>query len=121
MRKYETIYIVKPDLGDEELQVFTDKVKDIISSEGELLRLEDWGVRKLAYSIKKFPRGRYVYLRYDGSEKLVAEFERRLRIDDRVLRYLSVKIDKEVPVSTEIEIPAEADAADAVETGEETE
>ncbi len=73
IRKYETIYIVKPDLAEDELKALTDKVQDVIAGNGgDLKRLEDWGIRKLAYAINKFPRGRYVYLRYDGVETLVA-------------------------------------------------
>ena len=121
-RKYETIYIVKPDLAEEELKALTDKVQEVIAGQnGDLKRLEDWGVRKLAYVIRKFPRGRYVYLRYDGSETLVAELERRLRLDDRILRYLTVKIEKETVAPAVAEVPVEAEAAaEPQETEEES-
>lgn len=97
MRMYETIYIVQPDLGDEELKGLSTKVQDIIASmNGDFKRLEDWGVRKLAYPINKNPRGRYFYLRFDGDSALIAELERRLRLDDKVIRYQSVKLETEV-------------------------
>jgi small subunit ribosomal protein S6 len=54
--------------------------------------MDDWGIRKLAYPIKKSARGRYYYLRFDGGSALIAELERRLRLDDKVLRYQSVNI-----------------------------
>jgi small subunit ribosomal protein S6 len=93
MRKYETIFILQPDLGEEEINAITTKAKDVISSyKGELFRMDDWGVRKLAYSIKKFARGRYYYARFDGGAELIAELERRLRLDEKVLRYQSVNI-----------------------------
>jgi ribosomal protein S6 len=93
MRKYETIYILQPDLSEDENKVIADKVQDVIATyKGDFQRLEDWGVRKLAYSIKKFARGRYMYLRYDGGRELIAELERRLRLDEKVLRYQSVNI-----------------------------
>jgi small subunit ribosomal protein S6 len=112
MRKYETIYIVKPDLAEDDLKAVTEKVQEIISgNKAEVKKLEDWGVRKLAYHINKFPRGRYFYLRFDAGADLVAELERRLRLDDRVLRYQSVKLEKE----------PEAPAPVAVETAPETE
>jgi len=97
MRMYETIIIVQPDLGEEETKALTDKVQDVISTmKGDFKRLEDWGARKLAYSINKFNRGRYYFLRFDGDAPLIAELERRLRLDDKVLRYQSVKLEKEV-------------------------
>ena len=121
IRKYETIYIVKPDLAEEDLKALTDKVQDVIAgNNGELKRLEDWGIRKLAYAIKKSPRGRYVYLRYDGVETLVAELERRLRLDDRILRYLTVKIEKETVAPVVAEVPEEEEG-EATTESEETE
>ena len=121
IRKYETIYIVKPDLTEEELKTLTDKVQDVIANNnGDLKRLEDWGIRKLAYVIKKSTRGRYVYLRYDGVETLVAELERRLRLDDRILRYLTVKIEKETVMPVVAEVPEEEEAfTESEETEEE--
>jgi len=96
MRMYETIFIVQPDLGEEETKGLTAKVQEVIASmKGDFKRLEDWGARKLAYPINKFTRGRYYFLRFDGDAPLIAELERRLRLDDKVLRYQSVKIEKE--------------------------
>ena len=114
MRMYETIYIVQPDLGDEEIKTLSTKVQDIIASmNGDFKRLEDWGVRKLAYPINKSPRGRYFYLRFDGDSPLIAELERRLRLDDKVYRYQSVKLDVDVVV------PAAAPVKSAEEGTEE--
>ena len=120
LRKYETIYIAKPDLAEEELKALTEKVQEVIAGQnGDLKRLEDWGVRKLAYVIKKSARGRYVYLRYDGSETLVAELERRLRLDDRILRYLTVKIEKETVAPVVAEVPEEGEATEESEETQE--
>ena len=97
MRMYETIYIVQPDLGEEEVKALSTKVQDVVASmNGDFKRLEDWGTRKLAYPINKNPRGRYFYLRFDGGSALIAELERRLRLDDKVIRYQSVKLETEV-------------------------
>jgi small subunit ribosomal protein S6 len=97
MRMYETIYIVQPDLGEEEIKTLSSKVQDVVASmNGDFKRLEDWGIRKLAYPINKSPRGRYFYLRFDGDSPLIAELERRLRLDDKVIRYQSVRIEQEV-------------------------
>jgi small subunit ribosomal protein S6 len=124
MRMYETIIIVKPDLGDDETKALTTKVQEVISSmNGDFKRLEDWGARKLAYPIDKFSRGRYYFLRFDGDAPLIAELERRLRLDDKVLRYQSVRIEKEVvaPVAAAAVAIAEESAEDASELPEESE
>lgn len=115
MRKYETIFILQPDLAEEETKTVTDKVQDVVASyKGDFHRLDDWGTRKLAYPIRKFPRGRYYYLRFDGGAQLVAELERRLRLDERVLRYLSVNI-TDLPEKKAVE---RKPAAEAPETAE---
>lgn len=123
MRKYETIYILQPDLSEDEIKTISDKVQDVIASyKGELQRLEDWGVRKLAYPIRKFARGRYVYLRHNGGREMIAEVERRLRLDEKVLRYQSVNItdqpekapvEKKAPVAEPESVEAETAAAES--------
>ena len=125
-RMYETIFIVQPDLGDEELKGLSAKIQEIISSlKGDFKRLEDWGVRKLAYPINKFIRGRYYYLRFDGDAPLIAELERRLRLDDKVVRYQSVKIESETGAAAkavEAEAPVEAEVSEvAAEAATESE
>ncbi len=129
-RMYETIIIVQPELGDEELKGLSAKIQEIIASmKGDFKRLEDWGVRKLAYPINKFVRGRYYYLRFDGNAPLIAELERRLRLDDKVVRYQSVKIESEIggaaapaAKAAEVEAPVEAVAPEAAaETAAESE
>jgi small subunit ribosomal protein S6 len=121
MRKYETIYILQPDLSEDEIKVIADKVQDVISSyKGDFNRLEDWGVRKLAYSIGKFNRGRYLYLRYDGGRELIAELERRLRLDEKVLRFQSVNItdQPEKPVVEKKTLVVEPEAVEGDQSAE---
>ncbi len=121
MRKYETIYILQPDLSEDEIKVIADKVQDVIASyKGAFNRLEDWGVRKLAYPIRKCARGRYLYLRYDGGRELIAELERRLRLDEKVLRYQSVNItdQPEKPVVEKKAPVAEPETTETPEAGE---
>ena len=129
MRKYETIIILQPDLGEDDIKIVTGKIQDVVTSyKGELFRLDDWGIRKLAYSIRKCARGRYYYVRYDGDAALIAELERRLRLDEKVLRYQSVNItdepekvvpEKKAPVTeTELDEAAEVEVA-PVETATE--
>ena len=119
-RMYETIYIVKPDLADEENKALTTRINEVIANmNGEVRKLEDWGVRKLAYPIDKITRGRYMYLRSDGDAALIAELERRLRLDERVIRYQSVRIEKDTvtaapatPVEAEETVPVEEAASE---------
>ncbi len=118
MRKYETIYILQPDLSEDDIKVVADKVQDVIASyKGDFQRLEDWGIRKLAYPINKCARGRYLYLRYDGGRELIAELERRLRLDEKVLRFQSVNITNqpEKPVAEKKPAPVEAEAVESTE------
>lgn len=118
MRMYETIFIVQPDLGEEEMKAISTKVQDVIASmKGDFKRLEDWGPRKLAYPIAKFNRGRYYYLRFDGDAALIAELERRLRLDDKVIRYQSVKLEKENAIAAAA--PAKVAEEEAVEAAPE--
>lgn len=117
MRKYETIYILQPDLGEDEIKSVGEKVQDVIASyKGAFSRLEDWGVRKLSYPIRKCARGRYMYLRYDGGRELIAELERRLRLDEKVLRYQSVNITDQ-PEKPVVEKKAPVAETEAPETG----
>jgi small subunit ribosomal protein S6 len=121
MRMYEMIFIVQPDLGEEETKGLSAKVQEVITSmKGDFKRLEDWGARKLAYPINKFARGRYYFLRFDGDAPLIAELERRLRLDDKVLRYQSVRLEKEVtaPVAAQPKAAAEEPAAEGAEPTE---
>jgi small subunit ribosomal protein S6 len=117
---YETIFIVQPDLADDETKALAAKVEDIVSTmKGDFKRLEDWGVRKLAYPINKVGRGRYYYLRFDGDAALISELERRLRLDDKVIRYQSVKLESETapaaaqPKAAAEEVAVETEAAPA--------
>jgi small subunit ribosomal protein S6 len=119
-RMYETIYIVKPDLVDDENKALTTRINEVIAKmNGEVRKLEDWGIRKLAYPIDKITRGRYMYLRSDGDAALIAELERRLRLDDRVIRYQTVKLEKDTvtvapakPVEAEETAPVEEAASE---------
>ena len=120
MRKYETIFILQPELSEDEIKSVTAKAKDVISSyKGDCLRMDDWGIRKLAYPIKKCARGRYYYLRFDGESALIAELERRLRLDEKVLRYQSINI-TDLPERTAPEKKVELTDAATEENIEET-
>jgi len=93
MRRYETIFIVRPNVAEDEIEAITSKATAIIEGDGgTILRINNWGLKKLAYLIKKENQGYYVYADYAGVPASVAEIERIFRIDDRILKYLTVKL-----------------------------
>jgi small subunit ribosomal protein S6 len=95
MRKYETFFIIDPDLPDETNSVIDSKVQSIVTSNGgEVLSYVPWGKRKLAYTIRKRSRGLYVLMEYAGGPQLVAELERNMRIDERILKFITVLLDE---------------------------
>src|SRR5689334_2198526 len=90
---YETTYITRPDVSDEQQKTFLEKLKNIVQADnGQVVVVEDWGKRRLAYPIQKETRGYYTYFMYTGNNSLVAELERNIRINEQVLRFLSVKL-----------------------------
>jgi small subunit ribosomal protein S6 len=93
MRRYETIYILRPTLGEDQVNTLIDNTTKIIQSDnGLIIESDKWGIKKLAYPIKKETLGYYVLCDFAGTPEAVAEIERKFRIDDSVLRYLTVKI-----------------------------
>jgi small subunit ribosomal protein S6 len=101
MRRYETIFIVDPDLSGEEHAPLFERLKLLFSQLGGfLVSIDEWGLRKLAYEIKKKTRGYYVRLDYCGTGALINEIERFFRIDDRVLKYLTVLLAEDVDLES---------------------
>ncbi len=99
MRRYETIFIIDPDLSDEERNPVVERLQEIINQYGGFLVITDeWGSKKLAYEVKKKVRGYYIRIDYCGTGKLVNEIERFFRIDDRVMKYMSVLLERKVDV-----------------------
>ena len=93
MRRYETIFITHPEVSEEELSELQGKINSILTSfKGETIKLDDWGVRKLTYEIRKNSRGRFFLMDYAAGTDLIRELERNLRLHDRVLRFQTVKI-----------------------------
>jgi len=97
MNHYETIYIVNPTLDDDSLKEAIDKFSDLIKKlKGSIVKVNEWGKRKLAYELKRFDKGYYVVLDFCALPKMVTELERNLKLDDRILKYITVKIDENV-------------------------
>jgi small subunit ribosomal protein S6 len=97
MRRYETIFIVDPDVSEEQRGAINTRLEDFMSkSGGVLLMRDDWGVKKLAYEIRNRSRGHYIRLDYCGNGPMVDEIERSFRIDDKVLKYMTIVLAKDV-------------------------
>jgi small subunit ribosomal protein S6 len=97
VRRYETIVVTDPDLPDEDVNgLVTTFTGTITSREGQLVKSEDWGRKKLAYDVKKRREGRYVLLEYTAADaSLPHEIERRLRMTEPVIKFLTVRIDND--------------------------
>jgi small subunit ribosomal protein S6 len=95
MRRYETIIITDPDLSAEQRDPVLQRVTDVVKQgDGYLALTDEWGARKLAYEIKKKDRGYYIRFDFCATGAVVNEMERFFRIDDRVLKYMTVLLDK---------------------------
>jgi small subunit ribosomal protein S6 len=113
MRRYETIFIIDPDLSEDQHTPVFQRLTDLFSQyDGLLVINEKWGAKKLTYEIKKKSRGYYVRSEYCGNGLLVDEIERFFRIDDRVLKYMTVLIDQAVDLESVKEEIAQREAAE---------
>ena len=93
MRKFETLLLLSPELSTEARNTLLEGLKAIIEREGGRILLEDvWGMRDLAYPVKKQMRGFYIRLEYAAPGTLIAEFERNVRITEGVFKFVTVKL-----------------------------
>ena len=99
LREYEFTFIANSQLSDEDTKKLLEKYETILATDGgQVIKKDDWGTKKLAFPIKKHFRGRYVHYDLTCKPEHLAEAERLMRIDDNVLRYLSVRIGENVDV-----------------------
>ncbi len=95
MRVYEELFIMKPDLPEEEIDVFLEQLKgNIATAGGTIDKVEKWGKRRLAYKVDKFKDGSYVLLQFSAGPETVKEVERRLRVAEDVIKFLTVRVDE---------------------------
>lgn len=95
MKKYETTFIINSDLDEAGITEMIDKVQDIITSnEGEIVKVEKWGVKKLAYEVKKRRTGFYSCIQFNGVNKTLDELNRRFRIMDNLLKYIIIRLEE---------------------------
>src|SRR5262249_51099425 len=96
-REFETIFILRPDTNQDGIHTVNTRVRSVIEQMGgKLLKLDNWGKRKLAYEVKKQLKGIYLYWQYLGTPGVVEEIERNLRMLDQVIRYYTVKVDEDI-------------------------
>src|SRR5436189_19532 len=97
MWTYEQLFIVRPDATPEEVDPFVEQLKNVITHTGGTLEKADkWGVRKLAYRVLKYNEGQYILLQFNAQPDTVKEIERRLRVTDFVLKFITVRIDEKL-------------------------
>ena len=95
MNHYETVFILTPVLSDDQVKEAVQKFRDFLTNNGaEIVHEENWGLRKLAYKINHKSTGFYQLFEFKADPQLIAKFEIQLRRDERIMRFLTVKLDK---------------------------
>ena len=115
MRRYESVIILDPDLPDDDIQAFTNRYTELIRSYGgDTIKVDDWGIKRLAYLVKKREKGRYIFFDYAGVPELIHEMERQFKISEEVIKFLSIKLDQDLDLEA-FKAEAEAKAAEAAQ------
>src|SRR6266446_1330162 len=97
MRVYEELFIVKPDTPEEEVDGFVEQIQHVITNgKGTVDKTDKWGMRKVAYRVQKYNEGIYVLIQFTSSPELVKEVERRMRVSDQVIKFITVRIDEKM-------------------------
>jgi len=108
-RTYEVMYIVNPETDAEKIEKLNEAVGKLIEKEGgEVVRMDDIGMKTLAYPIEKKKEGHYVLFEINGTGQEIAELERRMRVNDMVMRYITVRVDEDRKKADKIRTKREA-------------
>ncbi len=95
MNKYESVLIARQDLGASQVNSLVSDMSNVIAGQGgEVVRVDNWGLKNLAYRIKKNRKGYYVLLNISAPATAIAEYERLLRVNEDVIRYMTVRVDE---------------------------
>ena len=101
MNKYESVLIARQDLGASQVNTLVDELKNVISAQGgEVVRVDNWGLKNLAYRIKKNRKGHYVLMNISAPADAVAEYERVMRVNEDIIRYMTVRVEDFSEVSS---------------------
>lgn len=93
MRYYETLYLINPNLADEDYKDVVTKFNDLVEkNKGVIVKIDEWGKKTLAYEVKKFDKGYYVLLNYCGEPDLITALKREFNLDERILKYQTIKL-----------------------------
>ena len=93
MARYEELLLLSPELGIDECRDIVDNLSAVVVREGgNVLKIDDWGVKDTAYPVRKFNRGRFIRMEMDMPGKIVAELERNVRITDGIFKFITVKL-----------------------------
>ena len=102
MNKYESVLIARQDLGSSQVNALVNDFSKVIADQGgEVVRVDNWGLKNLAYRIKKNRKGYYVLLNFTAPATAIAEYERLLRVNEDIIRYMTVKVDDFSEVNSE--------------------
>tara|TARA_Y100001935_G_C16859537_1_gene292575 strand:+ start:102 stop:425 length:324 start_codon:yes stop_codon:yes gene_type:complete len=95
MAFYENTIVAKQDLAENELKAVKEKYNKLINeTSGKVIKIEEWGLRKLANKIKNFNKGFYIHFKFEGTKDTLAEIEKKVKIDSLIIRHLTVKYKK---------------------------
>jgi len=95
MAFYENTIVAKQDLAEKELNTIKDKYNEIISnSSGKVIKVEEWGLLNLATKIKNYNKGFYIHYKFEGEKKTLDEFNKKIKVDSSIIRFLTVKYKK---------------------------
>ncbi len=107
-RVYEVMYIADPTTDTEGIETINKEIEDLVGNQGgSIVSTDDMGRRQLAYKIKQFTEGYYFLFEIEGSGREIAEIERRMRVNDKIFRYLTVRVDEERKAAAKIEAKRE--------------
>jgi small subunit ribosomal protein S6 len=97
MRKYELMFIVRPDVPEEEIAKLITQMEGVVTGgAGKIEKVDRMGKRRLAYRVHRYREGHYILFTVEGGGDMVKEFERRLKVNDTVIKHLSVRVDEEL-------------------------
>lgn len=119
MRTYESIFIVHPDIVGDAYAAAVEKFRKILTDQGaSILKVEEWGTRKLAYPVKKQTRGSFVLVAFESEAPVIAEYERRLRLDESIIKFQTVHLEKGLPAAAPVKEEAVASTREESSEGE---
>ncbi len=93
MRLYETVFIISPDLNDDEVKECSGRIEELITkNKGEIVTVENWDKKRLAYEVKRQRYGTYILIHFKGTSELLKELERTYKMSETIIKYLIIKI-----------------------------